>query len=46
MTAEDESGRYEYPCRRAKPEDLPDWFSELLDKNLSKMAEIEGKKEL
>jgi hypothetical protein len=27
-----------FPCRRAMPEELPDWFDEMMEKNLAKMA--------
>ena len=29
-----------FPCRRAMPEELPDWFHEMMEKNLAKMASL------
>lgn len=29
-----------FPCRLAKPEELPDWFEEMMEKNLAKMASL------
>lgn len=40
MICDDERGRGEFPCRNARPEELPDWFSEMLDKNLTRMAAL------
>jgi hypothetical protein len=38
MICDDERGRGEFPCKSAKHEELPAWFSEMLDENLSRMA--------
>lgn len=40
MICDDERGRGEFSCRIAKPEELPDWFPEMLEKNLAKMAAL------
>lgn len=29
-----------FPCRRAIPEELPEWFDEMMEKNLAKMASL------
>jgi len=43
MICDDGRGRSEFPCKSASPDDLPEWFSELLDKNLQMMATLEDK---
>jgi hypothetical protein len=43
MVYSDEHGRKEFPCRIAKPDELPDWFQEMMDKNLVKMAALASK---
>lgn len=29
-----------FPCRRAIPEELPEWFDEMMEESLSKMASL------
>ncbi len=29
-----------FPCRRAMPEELPEWFDVMMEKNLAKMASL------
>jgi hypothetical protein len=42
---EEGTERVEYPCRAATPEDLPDWFPEMLAENLKKMEAMEDKED-
>jgi hypothetical protein len=44
MISDDERGRGEFPCKIATLDDLPDWFPEMMDKNLQLMATVEGSK--
>ena len=34
-----------YPCRRAYPSDLPEWFDDIIKKNLAKMSAVESKEQ-
>lgn len=43
MICDDERGRVAFPCRSTTSEELPDWFSEMLEKNLAMMAVLTDK---
>lgn len=45
MICDDERGSGEFPCKSAKPEELPDWFLEMLEKNLTRMTALANTEE-
>jgi hypothetical protein len=46
MIYDGELGHHEYPCRMAKPDELPAWFQEMMEKNLNKMAALVGQESI
>jgi len=43
LVSDDDRGRHEFPCRRTQPLELPNWYSDMMEKSLEIMATLETK---